>query len=114
MRMWMVLPQYLCRQHLLGQHVECHMILGSMRKGKNLSGYKNIIFPKYVYVEHLLVAGEMLRRGYNHRSEIDVGEVDELAKFYFDFPELTDKHISNNKRELSRRCLVCRQKLDKK
>ena len=39
MRMWMVDPALLCRKHLLGEHVECHMFRGSLLKGKSLRGF---------------------------------------------------------------------------
>ena len=34
MRMWMLPPAGMCRKHLLGEHVELHMLLGSLRRGK--------------------------------------------------------------------------------
>ena len=39
MRMWMVPPSKMCRQHLLGEHVEIHMLVGTMRKGKSMQGF---------------------------------------------------------------------------
>lgn len=39
MRMWKVNPKNMCRQHLLGEHVECHMFVGAILKGISLSGY---------------------------------------------------------------------------
>jgi hypothetical protein len=30
MRMWMVPPKVMCRKHLLGEHVEIHMLAGSL------------------------------------------------------------------------------------
>lgn len=38
MRMWMLPPETMCRKHLLGEHVELHMLLGSLRRGKTLTG----------------------------------------------------------------------------
>ena len=38
MRMWMLPPECMCRKHLLGEHVELHMLLGSMRRGKSIEG----------------------------------------------------------------------------
>ena len=31
-------PETMCRKHLLGEHVELHMLLGSLRRGKTLTG----------------------------------------------------------------------------
>lgn len=33
MRMWLVPPSHMCRKHLLGEHVELHMLLGTLKKG---------------------------------------------------------------------------------
>ena len=38
MRMWMVPVQYMCRKHLLGEHVEHHMLVGSIHKGLSMRG----------------------------------------------------------------------------
>ena len=32
MRMWLVPPQLMCDQHLLGEHLEMHMFIGTIRK----------------------------------------------------------------------------------
>ena len=39
MRMWMVDPKTMCRKHLLGEHYEIHMLIGSMRRGKSIMKY---------------------------------------------------------------------------
>lgn len=39
MRMWMVPPIVMCQQHLLGEHVEMHMLIGAMKKGTSMAGY---------------------------------------------------------------------------
>ena len=33
MRDWKVNPKLLCRQHLLGNHLEVHMFVGTLRRG---------------------------------------------------------------------------------
>ena len=35
----MVDPRLMCRKHLLGEHVELHMLVGSLRKGISLEGF---------------------------------------------------------------------------
>ena len=37
MRMWLVPPSHMCRKHLLGEHVELHMLLGTLKKGKSIT-----------------------------------------------------------------------------
>jgi hypothetical protein len=41
MRMWMVWPELMCRKHLLGEHVEIHMLLGALNKGHRVQGFIN-------------------------------------------------------------------------
>ena len=43
MRMWMVNPEILCRKHLLGEHVELHMLVGWIIKGKSIQGYLDTV-----------------------------------------------------------------------
>ena len=39
MRMWMVDPKKMCRKHLLGEHVEIHMMVGTLLKGRSIDGF---------------------------------------------------------------------------
>ncbi|MBI2677903.1 MAG: hypothetical protein HYX28_03900 [Candidatus Koribacter versatilis] len=72
MRMWMVDPRKMCRQHLLGEHVELHMLVGSLRKGKSLAGFlaNGLIEVHSVRARHAQLVREMRRRGYRHRSPL--------------------------------------------
>ena len=38
-RMWQIDPELLCRQHLLAEHRECHMLAGAILKGMRPSLY---------------------------------------------------------------------------
>jgi hypothetical protein len=73
MRMWMVDTKTMCRKHLLGEHVETHMILGSLKSGIRLDGYvrNNLLELKSLKKRHDELAAEMVRRGYNHKSPFD-------------------------------------------
>lgn len=70
MRMWMCDPRILCRKHLMGEHVEMHMFLGTLRKNKKVDGFlkKNLFEPRSLYQRHEDLKNEMIRRGYNHNS----------------------------------------------
>jgi hypothetical protein len=100
MRMWMVDPRLLCRQHLLGEHVELHMLAASLRLRRSVLGFLvgRLIAPAAVGRRHAALSAEMARRGYNHRSPLAQpawsggGRVDRKA----------------NLRELARRCAGCR------
>jgi len=68
----MVPPELLCRKHLLGEHVECHMFVGSILKNKSLKGFlaKNLVEVHNLRSRHDELADEIVRRGYNHKSPL--------------------------------------------
>ncbi len=72
-RMWMVDPKILCRQHLLGEHAEIHMIAANLRLDRSIEGYIqiNAIEPKSVKQRHDELVEEMVFRGMKHRSPLD-------------------------------------------
>lgn len=82
MRMWMVDPRFLCRKHLLGCHLEHHMFLGAMKKGKRLKGFfiNNCFEPKSLKSSHDLIVLEMQHRMYNHQTPLQQEELDEALK----------------------------------
>jgi hypothetical protein len=76
MRIWDISPEKLCRKHFLGQHRELHAIWSILVSGK--SGYSR--HPetlrwkgrlKALYLKHLQIEQEMIRRGYKHHSPLD-------------------------------------------
>lgn len=77
MRMWMVDPKLMCRKHLLGEHVELHMIVGAINKGKSLEGFlvDNMLEPVSIEWRHSELANEMARRGYKHKSLLPAQEL---------------------------------------
>ncbi|HUW56064.1 MAG TPA: pyrimidine dimer DNA glycosylase/endonuclease V [Planctomycetota bacterium] len=106
MRMWMVDPRGMCDRHLLGEHVEIHMLVGCLRKRKNIRGYieKGLVEVRSIRPRHDALVREMRRRHMNHASPLPrrmpfaekggpFGRVDREAS-------LT---------ELRRRCRRCRQ-----
>lgn len=72
MRQWMVDPKIMCRQHLLGEHVELHMFVGTINKGISIDGYlrDNLLEIPELYARHDELVVEMTNRGYNHKSEL--------------------------------------------
>ena len=61
MRMWMVNPRIMCRQHLLGEHVEIHMFIGTINRGKSVKGYleKGLLEVHNLYNRHEELVKEM-------------------------------------------------------
>lgn len=76
MRMWMVPPELMCRRHLLGEHAETHMFLGTLQKGRSVAGFlsRGLLEPASLKMRHDGLAAEMEARGYRHLSPM-VGEI---------------------------------------
>lgn len=78
MRMWMVDPHLLCDTHLLGEHVECHMLAGTLARCRSIDGFvaKRLLEPKSLDARHAALVAEMAERGFRHESplpEVDLG-----------------------------------------
>ena len=106
MRMWMLPPEGMCRKHLLGEHVELHMLLGNMRRGKSIEGFLSggLVDPQQLFARHEELVTEMTRRGFKHTSSIDACECASLAAQY---AGRTSISIAANAAELHRRCPDC-------
>jgi len=68
----MVDTRILCRKHLLGEHVETHMFVGAINRGKPVQGYldRNLLEADSLRARHDALAREMEARGYAHRSPL--------------------------------------------
>lgn len=115
MRMWNVPTRWLCDKHLLGQHVELHMILGSMKKKKNLGKLltNGCVSLTSVNFFHLMTVIEMQRRDMKHNSPMDLCETSAaLHEYCKSFPYANiDQELPSLKDSLNLlfgRCLKCR------
>ena len=104
----MVNPKYMCNRHLLSEHVEHHMIIGTLKKKKSIAGYvrNNLLEPLSLLERHEELKNEMVRRGLKHKSEIDV----DLKQFLNYLPKNIIKYKINKKRsfnDLISRCKKC-------
>lgn len=102
--MWGVDPRVLCRKHLLGEHVEMHMFVGTIRKGVSLGGYlsKGLLEPHLLEARHLELVSEMESRGMTHRSPLQ----DHLPQ-----APAGKVHRDGNLAELWSRCPECRKRI---
>jgi hypothetical protein len=111
-RNWMVNPKIHCRKHLLGAHVECHIFCGILRNKKKIDGYikNNCLEISNLIFYHNLLALEMLYRGYNHNSNIEIlpnlSHIPEEYKFYTIDRESALADLLN-------RCDSCRQNYER-
>jgi hypothetical protein len=113
--MWGVSTELMCDQHLLGEHNEMHMLVGSIRKhphGEAIArghAEKGQINTALIQERHDDLAGEMEQRGMSHDSpmdyddDLDVGVVDAERDPMFGATNLKD--------ELADRCIDCRKRI---
>ena len=96
-------PKAMCKNHLLGEHLELHMLAGCLRKGKNINGYieGGLVDPAILITRHDELVSEMKRRGYNHFSPIE-GLPQNLVNGQID--------REANRLELANRCSKCRER----
>jgi hypothetical protein len=74
--MWAASPSSLCRQHLLGEHVELHMMVWSLNKGVSMEGYysRGLVDTDQIVPRHEALVVEMTARGMQHRSPLPAFE----------------------------------------
>jgi len=105
MRQWLVNPILLCRKHLLGEHVEHHMFMGSISRGKSVEGFLKggLLEPKTLQYRHKQLVDEMMARGYNHKSPLIDIDVSHLPYGKID--------INRNIEDLRSRCKECASRI---
>ncbi|MGB8196515.1 MAG: pyrimidine dimer DNA glycosylase/endonuclease V [Acidimicrobiales bacterium] len=96
-------PALLCRKHLLGEHVECHMFRGSLLKGRSLQGFlaSGLLDSRVLARRHDQLAKEMNRRGYLHASP--------LPRDFDASAAAGDVDVATALQELAARCEECRR-----
>lgn len=111
MRMWMVNPAVMCRKHLLGEHVECHMLVGHLQRKKQIKNYirLNLLQPKSLRERHDQLAGEMTNRGMQHNSPLDDYDLSYLPEEHRTYAV----HAEESLTELLRRCPECRRRCER-
>jgi len=105
MRQWNVDPKLLCKKHLLGEHVECHMFAGTIKKGISIDGYllNKLVDIGTIKIRHDILVEEMKKRGMNHKSE--------LTKFN-EGKEMKTVDSKENLKELCKRCKDCKRRIE--
>jgi len=108
MRMWMVDPVIMCRKHLLGEHVEHHMFIGTINKGVSIKGYvrDNLMEPAALFTRHDELVEEMEKRGYDHKSPL----AEHIGVAPEDYGIRVD--VDRSLAELVRRCPECRSRAE--
>lgn len=101
--MWNVSPKKMCRQHLLGEHLEMHMLATTIKQGKSIIGYvhNGLVEPHNIKLRHDALVREMLMRGYQHKTPMEAFEVERQG--YVD--------VEANEVLLQERCNACKQRM---
>lgn len=109
MRMWMLPPEKMCRQHLLGEHLECHMIAGGVMKDQwaTLRGLAQNFLIELDALEsrHDALAHEMTKRGYKHNAGIGSDTLDKIRTLPAAYHTTVD--VEKSERDLRGRCEAC-------
>lgn len=108
MRMWQIPPEFMCRKHLLGEHVEMHMFAGSLVKGISMKGYidNGLLDLPLMKARHDELVEEMKNRGYNHQSPLEEDYIKDHV-----FEHETKPDFEFNVKDLAGRCSECNQRL---
>ncbi len=107
MRMWNVDPRLMCNQHLLGEHKEMHMFVGSMKKIDLVrSKYvtEGLVETHNIKNRHDVLVEEFLRRGWKSGFR---------HQTYIEFVPVVagSVNVEEYLRELRRRCSACRERM---
>lgn len=117
MRLWLVRPELMCKQHLSGEHLECHMFYGSMEGERTLNGfYEARIFfgPRFLKQRH----SEIRRYLPGHKTPMEMNKtITHLAsringRLRYFYPDRlpTEEDIKQSRLTLITRCRTCRKK----
>jgi len=113
MRQWFLPPRLMCRQHLLGEHLEHHMFVGTIRGGRSVKGYiqKHFLVPQYLGDRHDEIVEEMKYRGYNHKSPLE--DVTPYLDTWMKGIKMNSFAINKAWCDLVSRCEECRIRTEK-
>ena len=110
--MWMVPPELMCKKHLLGEHVECHMIAGSIQRADQPKHNKciesltriNCLQVSSLYERHQAITDELVSRGCRVSSELPQVNFSLLSDFVMGYKVDTNK----SHQDLINRCEKCK------
>ncbi len=108
----MIDPRIMCRQHLMGEHVEIHMLIGSMRRGRSIDGFlrDHLIQPRSIVKRHDDLVKEMLSRGWNHHTPVPEHEVPILVARYGPVARTLTVDPNRSLEDLLTRCKECEKR----
>lgn len=110
MRQWHVDPRILCRQHLLGEHNEHHLMVSSIHRHHCFAGYirNNCIELSSLKSRHDALAHEMNNRNYIHKSPLPEHDISYLPINQREYKVNSVASII----DLMERCPECKKRYD--
>jgi hypothetical protein len=106
----MLNPVLLCKNHLLGEHSEIHkhrhVFVKQYKIDKRISPIVQIC-PEQMKIRHDMLAQEMIKRGYNHKSPYELPDLSYLSNNQ----RYAIADILYNIRDLFERCDKCKDRI---
>jgi len=104
MRMWNVDVKIMCNRHILGEHLEMHMFIGSIIKGTSLKGYieNGLLEVHNITKRHQELEDEMKLRDIVHNSPIFIS-INSL-------PTQGKINVEQSLKDLLERCKDCKKR----
>jgi hypothetical protein len=104
----MVEPKLLCDKHLLGEHVECHMLAANLIRKRKITNYIkfNLLEPKSLRKRHDYLAREMQQRKFKHKSPLTRYDISYLPNQQQNYKV----NVKPSLEDLLARCPKCRKR----
>jgi len=104
-RIWDISPKRLCRSHLLGEHRELHAVWSILTNNKKgYSRHPEVLRwkgkLKALHLRHECLVNEMAKRGYIHKSPLDI----KLAKGLYKQKSFVDSYKEQIKNLRAKKC----------
>ena len=102
----MVNPAVMCNKHLLGEHAECHMLVGHLQRKRQITNYVrlNLLQPNSLKERHNQLAEEMEKRRMSHKSPLPKYSLSYLPREHRLYVVNSEESLI----ELFKRCSDCR------
>lgn len=104
-RQWLADPELMCKQHLLGEHLEAHIFLSKMQKGYSLEGFRkgSMFFgAEYIKYRHDKIA-KLLKQP--HKTPLWLGDLEEVN---YPLRNPNERDFAKSNSDLYGRCQKCR------
>jgi len=113
--MWLLPTEWLCDDHLLGEHSEMHQAAGTIANHEHgeavMEGHCRDVRPDdvetlLIVARHDALAAEMGERGMDHDESNELADFDDPG-----IGRISGKDVRHNADELALRCRDCRSRM---